>query len=230
MYEEYLGVLSKSILFDKIAKTDLNLMMDCLKPKILNCKKNGYIAMAGSSFEGLGIVMKGEAAVIKENAAGNRVMMAILKPGDMFGEMITFSSKSVWPATVQAQTACSVLFLSRQKIIGECDKICPWHKMLIQNMLKIISEKALMLNKKVEYLTIKSIRGKISTFLFEQYKKAGKTIFMLPMKRHELADFLNVSRPSMSREMCHMRDEGIIDFHMKSIRILDVEALKSAVE
>jgi CRP-like cAMP-binding protein len=97
-------------------------------------------------------------------------------------------------------------------------------------MLGIISEKALMLNRKVEYLAIKSMRAKISTFLLEQYKKTGKTTFMIPLNRNELADFLNVSRPSMSREMCRMKEEGIIDFHRASIRIINPDALKKSVE
>ena len=51
---------------------------------------------------------------------------------------------------------------------------------------------------------------------------------MLAMNRNEMADFLNVARPSLSREMCRMRDEGIIDFHRSSVRIMDMEALKAA--
>jgi CRP-like cAMP-binding protein len=104
--------------------------------------------------------------------------------------------------------------------------VCPWHRTLVTNLLGITSERALMLNKKVEYLTIKSIRGKISTFLLDLYKKTGNNNVMLNMNRNELADFLNVSRPSKSREMCRMRDEGIIDFHLSTIRIKDVEALR----
>jgi DNA-binding transcriptional regulator LsrR (DeoR family) len=83
-----------------------------------------------------------------------------------------------------------------------------------------------MLNKQVEYLTIKSIRGKISTFLIEQYNTFGSLTFVLPMNRKEFAEFLNVSRPSLSREMSRMRDEGIIDFHMSAVKIIDLDRLK----
>jgi DNA-binding transcriptional regulator LsrR (DeoR family) len=50
------------------------------------------------------------------------------------------------------------------------------------------------------------------------------------MNRQQLADFLNVSRPSMSRELSRMRDEGIIDFHLSAVRILDIERLKEYCE
>ncbi len=84
-----------------------------------------------------------------------------------------------------------------------------------------------MLNKKVKYLAIKGIRQKVSTYLYEQYRNTGSSNIVLSLNRNKLADFLNVSRPSMSRELCKMRDEGIIDFRLNSFRILDCETLKA---
>ncbi|HZK00338.1 MAG TPA: helix-turn-helix domain-containing protein, partial [Tissierellaceae bacterium] len=101
---------------------------------------------------------------------------------------------------------------------------------LIMNMLKIISQKALMLNRKMDYLSIRSIRGKVSYLLLQEYKKMNKPMFLLPLNRNELADFLNIPRPSLSREMCRMRDEGVIDFHRSSIRINDIDRLRTMVD
>jgi CRP-like cAMP-binding protein len=226
MLEKYTDVLLKSALFQNIQAEDLQAMLTCLQPKISRYQKNDLIAAAGDKFENMGIMLSGEAAVIKESAAGNRMMLANLKESDLFGEVVVFSAKSRWPASVIAQKPCLVMFLSRQKIIGQCENACAWHRQIIENMLKLISEKTLLLNKQVEYLSIKSMRGKISSFLMEEYEKAGNTTFMLPLQRSELADFLNVSRPSMSREMGRMRDEGVIDFHRSSFQIKDLEALK----
>ncbi len=111
-----------------------------------------------------------------------------------------------------------------------CAESCPWHKALISNMLKIVSEKALMLNQKVNYLTIKSLRGRISAFLLDHYKKARQTTLTLPLNRNEMADYLNVSRPALSREMGRMKDEGLIDFYLSTFRILDLDALKRYAE
>jgi CRP-like cAMP-binding protein len=96
-------------------------------------------------------------------------------------------------------------------------------------MLGIVSDKALLLNRKVEYLTLKSLREKIAAYLLEQSKKTGTTTFMLPFTRHELADYLNVARPSLSRELGRMKAEGLIDFHGASVKITAVEALKRMV-
>jgi Mn-dependent DtxR family transcriptional regulator len=52
---------------------------------------------------------------------------------------------------------------------------------------------------------------------------------MISLKRNELAEFLNVSRPSLSREMIKMKDEGIIDFYKSSFKIIDIERLKKSI-
>ena len=229
MFEQNIKAISKCALFSYINEENIGEMIKCLNPKITFYKRNDYIMLAGDRLESIGIMLNGAAIVIKENADGNRIILKKLDIGDTFGEMIVFSKNSHWPATVVATENCSICFLTREKIVGECDLVCPWHSKLIQNMLRIISDRALMLNKKVEYLSIKSMRGKISRFLFEQYQINQKTSFSLPMNRSELADFLNVSRPSMSREMCEMRDEGIINFHKENMEILNLSVLKKYI-
>ena len=230
MFEKWLKVFSTCILFQGINLRELNTMLECLKPRVNSFEKNECVTIAGEKSAGVGFVLSGKVLVTKENAAGDRVIMASIDPGGIFGEVGAFAGTGVWPATIMAQETCIVMFLPPKKITGECEKLCISHRLLVMNMLKIISDKAFMLNRKVEYLMIKSMRGKISTFLFEQYKRTGKATFMIPLKRNELADFLNVSRPSLSREMCRMRDEGIIEFHRSAIRIKDVTALKRMTE
>jgi len=216
-------------LFKGMDKRNVEDMIKCIRPKLVSVRKNDYVAFAGNSFDGLGILLSGQAVVSRENAAGKRIIMTNLNAGDIFGEMIVFSSLATWPVSVQAITDCTAMFLSKEKIVKTCGKACKWHYDMILNLMSIISDKALTLNKKLDYISIKSMRVKISTYLLELYKKTGSTSFIMPLNRNELADFLNVSRPSMSREMGRMRDEGIIDFHRSAVKILDLEALKEII-
>lgn len=229
MYSKWLNSLTKVKLFEDLDKDELITMLMCISPSVSSYKKKEYITNTGEDFTGIGIIVEGKVIVTKENAAGDRIIMAKLEEGDLFGEMIAFSNHDKWPATVIAETTCTVLFLSPDKIIGNCPNMCPGHKFLIQNMLTLVSQKALGLNRKMEYLAIKSIRGKISTYLLEQHKKHGEQTFMIPLKRNELAEFLNVSRPSLSREMIKMKDEGVIDFYRSSFKILDLKMLKASL-
>ncbi|MFL0195997.1 Crp/Fnr family transcriptional regulator [Clostridium sp. WILCCON 0269] len=227
MIEAYIEIIKESPLFYSIKEEEILCMLQCLTPKIHTFNKNECIVNSGESIDRFGIVLEGEVTILKENSEGNRVIISVVKKGDLFGEMLVFSSRKMWPVTVRVQNTCKVLFLTNSDLIARCGKMCPWHNAMLQNFMKVISDKALLLNKKVEYLSIKSIRGKICSYLLEQYQDTKNNTIILPLKRNELADFLNVSRPSMSREMCKMRDEGIIDFHLSTFKIKDMETLKS---
>lgn len=230
MYRKYINVLLESHLFQGINQQGLLELIHCLNPKIKNYERNSFIRMVGDTAHSIGIILEGEAVVVKESVAGRRTVMALLKPGDIFGEAAAFSRKTSWPASVQAQEFCTLLFIPGNHIITGCDNICSLHRILMRNTLGIISEKALMLSKKVDYLTIKSMREKIATYLLDQVKETGQMSFTLPLKRHELADYLSVSRPSMSREMGRMRDEGIIDFYKSSFIVKNLNALKTLIK
>lgn len=225
--KKYLDSIMKCTLFQGMTQEEAASLLDCLNPRIRRFGRNNITNKAADPFEGIGIVLSGQVAIVKENNAGDRMILAILKQGDLFGEMAAFSGNGSWPATVIAQSACSIMYLPPEKIVTQCAHSCQGHRKLIMNMLSILSRKALTLSRKLEYLSIRSVRARIAVFLLEQARKSGRTTFLLSMNRNEMADFLNVSRPSLSREMCRMRDEGILDFHRSSMQIKDIEALKA---
>ncbi len=226
MIDAYINIIKESPLFYGIKTEEIASLLHCLSPKIESYSKNQCIVNSGETIDRFGIVLDGEAMILKENSEGNRVIIAVVEKGDMFGEMLVFSSRKIWPVTVRVQTSCKVIFLRNSDLIATCGNNCSWHISMLQNFMRVISDKSLMLNKKVEYLSIKDIRGKICKYFLEQYENTQNVNIILPLKRNELADFLNVSRPSLSREMCQMRDEGLIDFHLSTVNIKDIELLK----
>jgi CRP-like cAMP-binding protein len=229
MYQEWINNLNSSILFKDIDVSALNIMLDCLKPKIRKCKPREVIVTNGQLFQGVGIIANGKVSLTKETYSGNRILLGILYSGEIFGEMVAFSNQRVWPITVIAQEDSVVLFLPPNKITGTCANTCDSHNTLIVNMLRILSNRALMLNKKIEHLSTRSIRGKISSYLLDLYQHTGKATFDIPMKRHELADYLNIPRPSLSREMALMSDADLINFNGSHIIINNILALEKAI-
>jgi CRP-like cAMP-binding protein len=98
------------------------------------------------------------------------------------------------------------------------------------NVLNILSDKALAMNRHLKHLSARNIRGKISSYLMEEYRDKGNTIFNIPMKRNELADYLNIPRPSLSREMSMMKKDGLLDYRGAWIEIKDIIALENYSE
>ena len=229
MYREWINALQSSLLFRGIGNESLNIMLDCLMPKIRSCKQREIIVACGQPFQGVGIIASGKIALTKELYSGNRIIMGILDTGDIFGETVAFSDHRVWPMTVIAHEDCVLLFLPSDKITGTCSNICASHSTMIMNMLQILSDRASMLYKRMEHVSAKNVRGKISGYLLDVYRETVDNTFMIPMKRHQLADYLSIPRPSLSREMGLMRDAGIIEFNGSLITIKNMRTLEESI-
>lgn len=228
MYKKWVDLISKISLFENIKKDELAMMLDCLNPRVASYRPQECITIEGKEFSGIGVLLEGEAIVAKEGFDGDRRIISSLEAGDIFGEITSFAgNKSL--ATVETTTGSKVLLLPSYKIAETCPKVCVGHRTLIKNMLEIVSKKVIILNKKVEILSLKSIREKVSNYLLEQYNHNNNLEFEIPFKRCELAEYLNTSRPSLSRELIKMKDEGIIDFYLNSFKILNLEALKGCI-
>ncbi|MGE5494423.1 MAG: Crp/Fnr family transcriptional regulator [Burkholderiales bacterium] len=214
-------------LFEDIPEHELYSMLACINPQIKTFSRGEIVARMHEPMTSIGVVLQGEAEVMRESASGVKNIMGRVKQGETFGELAAFSSSPVWPATVTAKTDLTLMFIPITRFLGNCPKSCQSHKTLIQNMLRVISDKSLQLDRKVEYLSVKGMRSKICAYLLEQYRLNKSATFVLPMNKSDLADYLGVSRPSMVREFSRLKDEGIIDYYLSSVRILDMDALKS---
>ena len=69
-----------------------------------------------------------------------------------------------------------------------------------------------------------SLREKIASFLLEHASEDG--MVYLSMTKEELAEYMNVARPSLSREIGNMAEEGWIALQGKNILIRDLESLE----
>lgn len=225
-FAHWLPVLRACDLFIGHADAQILSLMPCFQARVHEYRKGEAIAIAGEAQDVFGIVLSGEILVQKEDYAGNRLIIGIFTPSEIFGEVSVYAGATRWPNTVQANTACSALFLSYAKVSQPCCNVCQSHQLLITNMLGIIARKALNMNSRISYLKLRGMREKLAAYLYEQYMMNGSRNFMLPMNREQLADYLNVSRPSMSRELGRMRDEGVIDFFRSSFTIKDIAGLR----
>ena len=218
--------LRSAALFRGIAPGELVTLMDCFNPLVKRYEKGGIAVAAGDPLKSIGVVAHGEVEILHENAAGSRSILSFAGRGQTFGEVAAFAGQKAWPATVTARQDCILMFIPPERFLGNCPHACGFHKTLIQNMLMILSKKAVRLNKKVEYLEIKGIRQRLCAYLLEQRRLNGSDTFILSMSKSELAEYLSVSRPSMSRELGLLRNAKILDFYLSSVRLLDVDAVK----
>ncbi len=223
---EYLPALRSCALFAGMQDDEITGLLGCFSPRVSRHRRGEILFLSGDSYKGVGVVLRGKVQVVKESAAGARTLLLQKGEGSVFGEMAAFSSSKSWPSTVIAQTDCAVMLIDRCKITGRCSNNCVFHRRFLENFICIISERGLHLNKKLEYMSVKSVEGKIGAFLLDACSRNRSNNFDIGMNRNELADFLCVSRPTLSRELARLKKNGVIDYHLSAFHVLDPEKLK----
>lgn len=214
--------MKTSELFNAIDQNELETMITCLGGIVKTYKKDAYIIMAGDSVDYVGIIISGKVQIIKEDFAGNRNIITEHSEGELFGEAFACAGIQTCSYTVQAVTDCEIMMIKFKKIVTTCSNACAFHSMLISNMLKIIAQKNIELNNKMEIISQRTTREKLMTYLLTQAEKAKNSKFDIPFSRNELADYLCVERSAMSRELSKMKNDGIIEYNKNSFELMNL--------
>lgn len=205
-------------LFENVHNNEVLELLKCIGIKTKVFRKNAFILKAGSKIDYLAVILGGNAIMSKTDSFGKQTIIEELKMNDIFGHNIVCCGLDKSPVDVVAQNECEVLFLPFEKVVTPCEKLCPYHLQLIKNVMKMISKRNSLLNDKIDIIGQKTTRDKIMALL-ETYHN-GQKVFSIPYSREEMAKFLCVDRSAMSRELCRMRDEGILKFSKNHFEIL----------
>lgn len=205
-------------LFENVSNNEVLELLKCIGIKTKVFRKNAFILKAGSKIDYLAVILGGNAVISKTDSFGKQTVIEKLKMNDIFGHNIVCCGLDKSPVDIVAENECEVLFLPFEKVVTPCEKLCPYHLQLIKNVMKMISKRNSLLNDKIDIIGQKTTRDKILALL-ETYRN-GQRVFTIPYSREEMAKFLCVDRSAMSRELCRMRDEGILKFSKNHFEIL----------
>lgn len=205
------------LIFNNITKEEQKKLLDCIDARITKIKKDRTIVTYITNTNLIGVILSGSADIIRYDYDGNRTIIEQLKKDSLFGELFTNNINSEY--TIVATSDCEVLFMEYNEIIKRCKKACPYHSKLVDNILKLMADKIVASNEKIEILMNKTIREKLRTYFSLMSKKKRKKTFTLPLSYTDLADFLSIDRCAMMREIKNLKEDGIIKTEGKKITI-----------
>lgn len=201
-----------STLFRGIEEKDALVMLKCLDARKRCYKKGEMIFRAGDTTDSLGLLLSGSVHLLKEDLWGNQQILSPIAPGQIFAEVYACIKGETFPFRVCAAGDCEVLFLNVKRVLSTCSSSCAFHNRLIQNLLFTLASKNLNLNRKIDYITPKSIRDRVIAYLSDEALRQERNPLELPFNRQQMADYLCVERSALSKELSRMQDEGLISY------------------
>lgn len=202
-----------SPLFDNIEEADLSTMLSCLGAAVRDYKKSEFVFLEGAELKQIGVVIEGAVHMVKEDVWGEKTILAVMGPGEIFGESFVCGDYDSSTVSFQASCDCKILCLSFHRVLCVCGNACTYHNRLVENMVTLIAHKNVKLMEKMAILSKKSIRERILTWLSLQVQFYGSETFRSPLGRLNLADYLCVDRSALTRELTRMKTDGLLDYN-----------------
>ncbi len=217
--EEYYDIFLKSGLFNGIQPKRYKSALDCLNAKIANYKKGTHIIEIDEACNHTGIVLQGTLEEFIYDEDGNQVNICRFSSGQVFGAEMACSHWTTSPVCLMANTDCTVLLLNFNTLLAQHNLNCPCRMQVTANLMQSMAQQMLFFNTKIHILAQKRLRDRLRIYL-NSLSPDKNGCYNLPYNRSELADFLCVDRSALSRELCRLRDDGLINFSGSKIWIL----------
>ncbi len=201
-------------------ESEIEEMLLCLSARTQTFSKNETILQSGEQVSAVGMVLSGLALVEREDFWGNRSIISEISPGMIFAETYACLSQVPIETSVMASEETAVMFLNVRKILTVCTCACSFHSQLIQNLLTAVAQKNITLTRKIQHISLKTIRDRLLSYLSFESFKAGSSVFEIPFNRQQLADYLSVDRSALSSEISKLQREGILSCNKNNFKIL----------
>lgn len=218
--KDYITDLTMTSLFADIAPYDIEELLGCIHARRVEYAKGNAILEEGSHVNHFGIILSGRGRAVKQDAAGRPIIITLLEKGNEIGVILAASYANPSPVSVQAYEDTCVLMIPFNGILNRCQKSCVRHNLLLRNYIKIVADKGLLLHERINCLLKPTVRDKIMTYLIRISHKQRKTFFIVPLDRNAMAEYLNVDRSALSRELSKMKRDGLIDYHKSVFKLL----------
>ena len=173
----------------------------------------------------IGIILKGRVEAQKSFPNGSKVNVSIRIPGEIIGPAAVFSKSQRYPCDIVALEPATLMMLRKEDLLSLMQKDVK----ILQNFTTEIASATYMLQQRLELLSYSGIAQKAAFWLLMQVRQTGKTAVQIPDSMSRWAMIMNVSRPSLHREMKKLEEEGIIRYEGKNIYVLDPDGLQAVL-
>lgn len=203
--------------------------------------KGELILLQGCLYASLFILLDGTAYAEMTDDQGRCIRVETFEPVEALASAVLFSQRPLLPVTVGAQSDCRIISFPKEEII----KMLMNEKAILEAYLADTGAKVQFLSERLRLARFATLRQRIAdwlvrktllqTTIFGDTTKAPSNATEVPKafsirvdpSFEKMADIMGVARPSLSRELSHMRSDGLIEIEGRTIILKNIEALKN---
>lgn len=207
-----LQFLSTTALFQGCPEKDIQVMANHLDFRTAQYKKKAVIFREGTVVMDIGLVLSGSVQIEHNDIWGHKSILGITEAAGVFAEAYACIPNEPLMINVVANQNCEILLVSVPKLFSPCS-VCTSQNRLIQNLVMISARKNLQLSSRSLHTSPKTVRGRLLSYFSQQISEQGSYHIVIPFDRQQLADYLNLDRSALSKELGNMKKEGSLEYY-----------------
>lgn len=184
--------------------------------EIQEFKEDSLIHLEGEQCDEMSIVMEGEVEIITYNYDGSSFVISSITEGNLFGEILLYSSYQNYMGSVMSKSKVVLGTIKKNKL----EELFQLDSRIYHNFINLVCDRAFLMNTRLKLIGQKSIRDRINYYINIQQSYGHVNKIPIGKSKEELSRFLNIPRPSLSRELLAMKEDGVIDFDKHYIYLL----------
>lgn len=189
-------------------------------------KKGEILAQQGAVCNRLVILTKGSVRGEMIDYSGRLIKVEDIAAPRAIAPLFLFGEENRYPVEVTANEPTKVIELPKSSVLSLFRK----NEQFLENYMNLSANYARTLSDKLFFMSFKTIRQKLASYLLRLYKQQQQTHITLDRSQQELSDYFGVSRPSLARELAHMQEDGLLIADRKHITILQKEELVRLIQ
>ncbi len=211
--------LNKSTIFKGLNEEEIKALLSQTSYYTKSFKSEEFIAFRGDKVEAYMLVLEGELVSEMQKVNGKVVKIETLLPYADIAPAFIFGIDNTFPIDLYATKNSKLLYIPKNDLINILQK----NKIILNNILNSFSNRTQFLSKKL-WLSNKTIEEKLSTYILDNLDK--NSLWHVKKSITDLANIFGVSRPSLSRVITGLVEEGTLErVSNSSFKLLDKEAL-----
>jgi CRP/FNR family cyclic AMP-dependent transcriptional regulator len=187
--------------------------------------KGDVVFVEGEPGDRMYVILEGKVKLGQTSGDGRESLLAILGPGEMFGELSLFDPGQR-TSTATALTDAVVLALSHEQLK-------PWlagRPEVATSLLQALARRLRRTNEAMADLVFSDVPGRVAKALMDLGEKFGEItpeglLVTHDMTQEELAQLVGASRETVNKALADFAQRGWIRLESRQVMILDVERL-----
>ena len=213
--------LKMSPLFKGLEIEEINSLINNSSHQIKQFSNKEVLAFSGEKVAKAMILLEGKLQGEMVGLAGNSLKIEEIEPPQMVAAAFLYGGQSIFPVNLSAVSDGKMLIMYRKVFT----QLLSADQRVLNNFLNIISGKAQFLSRKITFLSLKTIKEKIASYLLQNLKSGSERI-AINQTQKGLAEMLGVARPSLARTISEMEESQIIRWERNQVAILNIQQLR----